>query len=205
MDRTFTPPAAPPDYHDASSPTPRAIFQGDAGRFSALMRPPANAGTARGRHAEGVAAARTCKKNRPVFITDRQRTAAAQATNLPWTTGDNRVLSPVQPLGRSRGLSGHGEPPGRPQPSVNATAPRTATMTDHIAPAVALRVVADDDPLWLPSVDMARMVGCHPRTLRRWANKGLIPAPAMTAARSRRWPVREVLAALEASRAITPL
>ncbi len=75
---------------------------------------------------------------------------------------------------------------------------------DQTAPAVAARIVADDDPLWLPSADMARMVGCHPRTLRRWANKGLIPAPAMTAARSRRWPVREVLAAMEAARAITP-
>jgi MerR family regulatory protein len=85
------------------------------------------------------------------------------------------------------------------QPIANAIAPRIDMPPDQIAP-VAPQIVAAADPLWLPSVEMARMVGCHPRTLRRWAAKGLIPTPALTAARSRRWPVHEVLAAMEAAR-----
>jgi MerR-like DNA binding protein len=88
--------------------------------------------------------------------------------------------------------------------NATVTLPRIAMTVKPTAPAVAPHIVAAADPLWLPTVSMARKVDCHPRTLRRWAAKGLIPAPAMTAARSRRWPVREVLAALEAARAISP-
>ena len=47
---------------------------------------------------------------------------------------------------------------------------------------------------------IAEKLGISTGTVRRWANKGLIPSPAMTAARSRRWAVREVLAAMQAAR-----